>query len=188
MTLRDAYTVLGLKPGCPDEDVTKVFRQKALKFHPDRGGDPDKFRHLVEAKDTILKRSKITVVDSLADILSKMNAQNIKNRTYNTKPKDPKPSDDFENVWERFQRWERMMKEDERKRKEQSKLTHKVLRFRFRLFIVWMVKLFFIKVIIKYIWGDIEHEAMISGLFFTLLFVLFISAGKLMKFQTKYFG
>jgi hypothetical protein len=47
--------VLGLTVPFFKEDVVKAFRKAAHEHHPDKGGDPDMFRKLVEAKDAALQ-------------------------------------------------------------------------------------------------------------------------------------
>ncbi len=54
-----AFSVLGLEQaGCTKGEVTKAFRELALKHHPDRGGDGSMFSRLQEARDIALKHSK----------------------------------------------------------------------------------------------------------------------------------
>jgi DnaJ family protein A protein 2 len=54
-----AFSVLGLEQaGCTEGEVTKAFRELALKHHPDRGGDGAMFSRLQEAKDIALKHSQ----------------------------------------------------------------------------------------------------------------------------------
>ena len=50
----DPWRVLGLRPGAPREDVARAWRSLAARHHPDAGGDPDRFRELVAAKDRLL--------------------------------------------------------------------------------------------------------------------------------------
>ena len=38
------YEILDVDQNASDEDIKKSFRTKAMKFHPDRGGDPDKVK------------------------------------------------------------------------------------------------------------------------------------------------
>ena len=47
--------VLGLKPTCTRADVVRAYRKRAMRYHPDHGGDAAKFRRLVEAKDKVLE-------------------------------------------------------------------------------------------------------------------------------------
>lgn len=54
ITLQDLYdpnllSMLGLSQGATLEDIKKRFRELALKYHPDRGGDSEKFIEILEA-------------------------------------------------------------------------------------------------------------------------------------------
>lgn len=56
MSLRDAYAILGLKPGAPLKDVEKHYRNLAKLFHTDTGGMNDEAMKLINrAHDTITK-------------------------------------------------------------------------------------------------------------------------------------
>lgn len=44
-----AHEVLGVRPGAPGDEVRAAFRRFARRHHPDRGGDPEKFRKGLEA-------------------------------------------------------------------------------------------------------------------------------------------
>ena len=47
---RDPYQVLGLQRGAATlEDVQAAYRRRALKLHPDQGGDPMAFYELNKA-------------------------------------------------------------------------------------------------------------------------------------------
>lgn len=39
---KSMYELLGLQPGASSDDVKKAFRKKAVKEHPDKGGDAEK--------------------------------------------------------------------------------------------------------------------------------------------------
>lgn len=51
---QDAYRALGIAPPASSDDVKKRYKELAFNVHPDRGGDPGKFRKLVEAKNRCL--------------------------------------------------------------------------------------------------------------------------------------
>lgn len=51
----DAGIVLGLSASASKDQVQAAFRKLARTNHPDFGGDPAKFRAMVEARDVMLK-------------------------------------------------------------------------------------------------------------------------------------
>ncbi len=48
------HDVLGVRPGATRPEVTEAFRRFARVHHPDRGGDPRRFRAGVEAYRRLL--------------------------------------------------------------------------------------------------------------------------------------
>lgn len=55
--LPDAYSVLGLQPGCTTSDIKAQYRKKSLLIHPDRTPNtqaPDAFDRLKKAQDALL--------------------------------------------------------------------------------------------------------------------------------------
>lgn len=48
-TKRDYYEVLGVARTAPPDEVKRAYRKLALEHHPDKGGDPEKFKELSEA-------------------------------------------------------------------------------------------------------------------------------------------
>ncbi len=53
--LLDAYDVLGVSPDDPLELVKDVYRRKSMYYHPDKGGDQEKFKRLSQAYDLVMK-------------------------------------------------------------------------------------------------------------------------------------
>lgn len=51
-----ALRLLGLPPGASDHAIELAFRKAARRHHPDAGGDPAKFRSIVNARDFLLGR------------------------------------------------------------------------------------------------------------------------------------
>lgn len=49
----DPYTTLGVKSDASDSEIKNAFRKLAVKYHPDRGGDENKFKEINEAYDKI---------------------------------------------------------------------------------------------------------------------------------------
>lgn len=47
--MRDPYEVLGVSKSATEAEIKKAFRNLAIKHHPDRGGDAEKFKEVNEA-------------------------------------------------------------------------------------------------------------------------------------------
>jgi curved DNA-binding protein CbpA len=47
--MEDYYQILGVPENADEETIKKAFRELAKKYHPDRGGDVEKFKKIVEA-------------------------------------------------------------------------------------------------------------------------------------------
>ena len=48
------YRLLGLNKEATVRDIQKAYRKAALKSHPDKGGDPEQFKLVVEAYEVLL--------------------------------------------------------------------------------------------------------------------------------------
>jgi DnaJ-like protein len=48
-----ARRTLGVSPAATAEDIERAFRRRARTLHPDRGGDPDRFRELLAAREAL---------------------------------------------------------------------------------------------------------------------------------------
>ncbi|KAF4569510.1 hypothetical protein EYR40_008485 [Pleurotus pulmonarius] len=46
---KDYYGILGVKRDCTEIEIKKAYRMQSLKHHPDKGGDEEKFKLVVEA-------------------------------------------------------------------------------------------------------------------------------------------
>jgi DnaJ-domain-containing protein 1 len=51
--LLDAYDTLGAGPDDPIDLINDIYRKKSMFYHPDKGGDPEKFKRLNQAYETI---------------------------------------------------------------------------------------------------------------------------------------
>ena len=43
------YDTLGISNNSSEEEIKKAYRKKAITDHPDKGGDPEKFKKITEA-------------------------------------------------------------------------------------------------------------------------------------------
>ena len=62
---RSYYDVLGVKRDATQDDIKKAFRQLAAKYHPDAGGDEEKFKEVSEAYTTLSDPEKRKEYDQL---------------------------------------------------------------------------------------------------------------------------
>lgn len=47
------YDTLGVDKGASQDDIKKAYRKLAMKHHPDKGGDSEKFKQITEAFETL---------------------------------------------------------------------------------------------------------------------------------------
>ncbi len=72
----ELYEILGLDKTATSDDIKKGFRKKAMKEHPDRGGDAEKFKQINEAYE-ILKD------DNKRELYNKYGLDAVKNEENN---------------------------------------------------------------------------------------------------------
>ncbi|KAK9803693.1 hypothetical protein WJX73_001266 [Symbiochloris irregularis] len=61
------YKILGVERGASEAELKKAHRKLALKLHPDKGGDPDKFKEINEAYDTLKDPEKRQIYDQYGE-------------------------------------------------------------------------------------------------------------------------
>lgn len=58
MSKRDYYGVLGIAKGATQEEIKKAYRKKAKEHHPDKGGNEDEFKAILEAYECLSDEAK----------------------------------------------------------------------------------------------------------------------------------
>lgn len=59
----DYYSLLGVSPSADEKTIKKAFKRKAMEHHPDKGGDPDTFKKINEAYQTLSNPQKKQMYD-----------------------------------------------------------------------------------------------------------------------------
>jgi molecular chaperone DnaJ len=60
---KDYYSVLGVDKNASQDEIKKAFRKKAHQYHPDKGGDEQKFNEINEAYQILGKADKRSQYD-----------------------------------------------------------------------------------------------------------------------------
>jgi len=60
----DYYSVLGVSRNASDAELKQAYRKLAMQHHPDKGGNPDKFKQINEAYDTLKDPAKKAAYDN----------------------------------------------------------------------------------------------------------------------------
>lgn len=61
------YELLEVSADATPEEIKKAHRRKALKLHPDKGGDPEKFKEINEAYDVLKDPEKRRIYDEFGE-------------------------------------------------------------------------------------------------------------------------
>ena len=59
----DYYKVLGVEKSASQDDIKRAYKKLALKYHPDKGGDQEKFKEANEAYQTLSDSQKRSQYD-----------------------------------------------------------------------------------------------------------------------------
>jgi len=63
----DYYSTLGLKRGASEGEIKQAYRSMAMKYHPDRGGDEQRFKQIEEAYRFLSDPQKKNIIDMGGD-------------------------------------------------------------------------------------------------------------------------
>lgn len=60
---RNLYDILGVKKNVSSEEIKKIYKKLALKHHPDRGGNEEKFKEISHAYEILSDENKRKIYD-----------------------------------------------------------------------------------------------------------------------------
>ena len=61
------YELLGVDKKATTDQIRKAFRKKAIKEHPDKGGDADKFKEVTNAYEVLCNPEKRQLYDEYGE-------------------------------------------------------------------------------------------------------------------------
>ena len=62
--MKDYYQILGVPENASEEEIRRAFFELAKKYHPDRGGDEEKFKEINEAYQVLSNKEKRAQYDA----------------------------------------------------------------------------------------------------------------------------
>ena len=119
----NAYDVLDLQPGVPDEDIKRTYRKKSLLIHPDKSTNPyaaDAFDRLALAHQALLdEKKRATLDEAIADARMLL----IRERKLTTDSEEVKDPDiNFIKAWKEKVKFVLADMEDRRRRQMKAQM------------------------------------------------------------------
>ncbi|KAK1054071.1 DnaJ sub C member 8 [Friedmanniomyces endolithicus] len=136
----NAYDVLDLQPGVPDEDIKRTYRKISLLIHPDKSSNPrapDAFDRLALAHQVLLDEKKRAILDEAIADARMLLMRDLKLTVDSEEVKDPDTV--FMGKWKEKVKWvladnearrqrqvkAQMQEEGRERRKEEAELTER---------------------------------------------------------------
>jgi molecular chaperone DnaJ len=66
--MKDYYKTLGVSENAPDTEIKRAYRRLAHKHHPDKGGDPKRFKEINEAYQVLSDKEKRSQYDKFGRV------------------------------------------------------------------------------------------------------------------------
>jgi curved DNA-binding protein CbpA len=91
----DPYSILGCSENCSIVDIKKSYKRLAMKWHPDRGGDSDKFNLLTKAYLSLIDKYKQSQDNNSFSDLKISSTDYVKQQDNNPRENVKMDSDNF---------------------------------------------------------------------------------------------
>lgn len=73
----DPYKELGISHTATEKEIKNAYRKLAIKHHPDKGGDPEKFKQIAAAYETLTNKDKKNIYDQFGSVNSDIDPMDI---------------------------------------------------------------------------------------------------------------
>ena len=64
----DPYKELDIPYSATEKEIKSAYRKLAIKHHPDKGGDPEKFKQIAAAYETLTNKDKKNMYDQFGSV------------------------------------------------------------------------------------------------------------------------
>ena len=68
MNSNNYYDILGVNINSSKSMIKNAYKKLAMKYHPDKGGDPEKFKKISEAYEVLSDSNKKKIYDNNNDL------------------------------------------------------------------------------------------------------------------------